>query len=167
MHYKKPVQRTSDNPQKQTNETRRNVSVTRDEPIPFSKVISYSQLGMQIGKAMSVNVIERVILRALNAANLGDCSSAIDRWANGTAIKELQSTCGRKDEPGMELYSRFRKADPQPAKRVTGDLPTVYATLMPFRQRNKRYFILDSGASFHLVDEATLSPGEKNNIRSL
>ena len=110
---------------------------------------------MQIGNAMSVNVIERVILRALTAANLRDCRNAIDRWANGTAIKELQSTCGRKDEPGMELYSRFMKADPQPSKRVTGDLPTdlpqVYATLMPFRKRNKRYFILDSGASFHLV----------------
>ena len=92
-------------------------------PHHFSKVVSHSQFGMQIGNAMSVNVIERVILRALNAANLGDCSNAIDRWANGTAIKELQSTCGRKDEPGMERYSRFMKADPQPAKRVTGDLP--------------------------------------------
>ena len=59
------------------------------------------------------------------------------------------------------------KADPQPTKRVTGDLPKVYATLMPFRKRNKRYFILDSGASFHLVDEATLTPGERNNLRPL
>ena len=112
MHYQKPVQWTLDHPQKQTHEIRSNVSITRDEPAPFSKVVSYSQLGMQIGNAMSVNVIERVILRALNAASLGDCRNAVDRWANGTAIKELQSTCGRKDEPGMALYSRFMKADP-------------------------------------------------------
>ena len=48
-------------------------------PHHFSKVVTSSQLGMQIGNAMSVNVSERVILRALTAANLGDCGNAVDR----------------------------------------------------------------------------------------
>ena len=46
-------------------------------------------LGKQIGNAMSVNVIERIMGRLLLAAGIARSTPFNDRWESGEAIKEL------------------------------------------------------------------------------
>ena len=60
--------------------------------IDISKLDSPStsaQLGQQIGDAMSMNVIERLITRALASTNLNVHMPAGDRWESGEAQREL------------------------------------------------------------------------------
>ena len=63
-------------------------------PLGFRVAVPDRELGKQLGNAMSVNVLERVFVRALPAAGLA-CSGALaDRWENGTALTELEKTRG-------------------------------------------------------------------------
>jgi site-specific DNA-cytosine methylase len=41
-------------------------------PISFNLVVSLSQLGQQIGNSMSLNVLERLFVRLLPAADLSE-----------------------------------------------------------------------------------------------
>ena len=52
--------------------------------------VSQSKLGQQIGNAMSINKIERILAAALKAADIvqGE-NNRFKRWENGTALKEL------------------------------------------------------------------------------
>mmetsp|Transcript_35379 Transcript_35379/g.82169 ORF Transcript_35379/g.82169 Transcript_35379/m.82169 type:complete len:96 (+) Transcript_35379:2-289(+) len=50
-------------------------------PETFKVVVSDAQLGKQIGNAMSVNVLERLFVRALPAAGLAEARTLADRWA--------------------------------------------------------------------------------------
>ena len=78
--------------------THKNRRMTKEEmfrlqgmnPTQFTVDVAERTLGQQIGNAMSVNVIERVILRALIAAKLmpGE-SQGGDRWESGEALDEL------------------------------------------------------------------------------
>ena len=47
------------------------------------------KLGKQLGNTMSVNVIERVLIKALAASQLVPEEDLVDRWENGTAVKEM------------------------------------------------------------------------------
>jgi DNA (cytosine-5)-methyltransferase 1 len=51
---------------------------------PFDRVVSDRQLGQQLGNAMSVNVIERVLCNLLPAAGLWPSDLLNDRWDAGT-----------------------------------------------------------------------------------
>mmetsp|Transcript_56207 Transcript_56207/g.174313 ORF Transcript_56207/g.174313 Transcript_56207/m.174313 type:complete len:372 (-) Transcript_56207:526-1641(-) len=70
--------------------TNRGRRVTKDEmmrlqgidPASFKTVVSETQLGRQIGNAMSVNVLERIFVKALPAAGLAAHGSLTDRWQN-------------------------------------------------------------------------------------
>ena len=64
-------------------------------PTKFKVEVSPKDLGEQIGNAMSVNVIERILVRALEAAELVAPKSLTDRWLQGDAQRELQSTQGQ------------------------------------------------------------------------
>ena len=61
-------------------------------PTEFAMVVSESQLGKQLGNAMSVNVLERIFARALPAAGLVKPGVLIDTWQTGEAIEQLSST---------------------------------------------------------------------------
>ena len=63
-------------------------------PSTFKVEVSNTVLGEQIGNAMSVNVIERVLQSSLQAVGLLD-QAAPDRWANGDALAELKASKGK------------------------------------------------------------------------
>ena len=61
------------------------------DPREFNLKIDETSLGQQIGNAMSVNVIERILIRAFDVAGLVSPRSLGDRWTNGEAMKPLRN----------------------------------------------------------------------------
>jgi len=116
--------------------------------------VTIKDLGQQLGNAMSVNVIERVILQALNAANLEFClgrPNAKDRWANGEALQQLQQGIGKP-------FKNF--TDPVPPGRFHERI------IVPFSSDGREY-LLDSGASWHSISWRNLSAKERKTKRRL
>ncbi len=68
------------------------------DPTKFVVDVPVAQLGQQIGNAMSVNVIERILVKALEAAKLIRPSSlkgkdsTLDRWENGQGFEQIRSS---------------------------------------------------------------------------
>merc|ERR1740123_3037219 len=98
--------------------TSRGRRLTKDEmmrlqgmrPHKFKKVVSESQLGIQIGNAMSVNVLERLFVRALPVAGLVAHSTLRDNWARGKPPAALMPVGTKKQPPqqrkrGVTQYS--------------------------------------------------------------
>lgn len=81
--------------------TSRGRRMTREEmmrlqgmnPISFNLVVSLSQLGQQIGNSMSLNVLERLFVRLLPAADLSE--KLVDRWETGQALEALKRSRGK------------------------------------------------------------------------
>ena len=93
---------------------------------------------------MSVNVVERIVVRALDAAGITRPSSTkgkratqndCDRWQDGPAFKELTNYYQRTNSPKKGL----------PWKDIR-----IYKKIMPLGRL--RYFTVDSGASYRLID---------------
>ena len=59
------------------------------DPTRFHVAVSETQLGQQVGNAMSVFLFERILIRALVAAGLASEEDVPDRWKSGEAFKEL------------------------------------------------------------------------------
>ena len=112
------------------------------DPTKFKVTVSEKELGQQLGNAMSVNVIERVLVRALIAASLASSECLHDEWASGKRMKALS------ESRGQSLEAKKFRLNPPAA--------SVYRTL-----------IVDSGASKHFVNSAGLSSKEKAAIRSI
>ena len=100
---------------------------------------------------MSVNVIERVILQALLAADLVPADTYKDRWHTGQAIRELMSTRGQS----------FRGTKVTPSSRKVGHITSSQ------RIKARRVLIVDSGASLHLVDKKECTSTELSTLRRL
>jgi DNA (cytosine-5)-methyltransferase 1 len=64
-------------------------------PNNFMIAVPESQLGKQLGNTMSVNVIERVLVRLLPAAKLVRHGQLKDHWKSGQAVRRLTRTRGR------------------------------------------------------------------------
>ena len=62
-------------------------------PDDFKQVVPDAQWRKQLGNAMSVNVVERLLARLLPAVGL--TGALPDRWASGTALAELETTKAR------------------------------------------------------------------------
>lgn len=81
----------------------RNRRFTKDEmmrlqgmaPSAFKICVSEAQLGRQLGNAMSVNVLERLLVKLLPAAGLAKQGSLEDRWETGSALKTLAGSAVR------------------------------------------------------------------------
>jgi DNA (cytosine-5)-methyltransferase 1 len=112
-------------------------------PATFKKAVSDKALGQQIGNAMSVNVIERILIRVLRAANLTtakhDCK--IDRWESGIALQQILGT--------------------------RGVWKLKHSTIAPSISMHKRVWIVDSGASFHVVSYANLTIQELRTVKRM
>merc|ERR1719221_461590 len=80
----------------------------------FVQVVTDMQLGAQIGNAMSVNVLERLLVRVLPAAGLVPASQLQDSWAEPSAWK---SVVGRSSSKAAKLRSasKSRRAGPSGA----------------------------------------------------
>merc|ERR1719331_836869 len=87
--------------------TSRGRRLTKDEmmrlqgmrPERFKKAVSDRQLGIQIGNAMSVNILERLFVRALPAAGLVAHNTLIDHWEHGKPPSTLTPAGARKCQP--------------------------------------------------------------------
>jgi len=64
-------------------------------PKNFKVAVSECQLGKQLGNTMSVNVLERLLVRVLPAAKLCRRGDVKDRWETGSALKILKRTRGK------------------------------------------------------------------------
>ena len=105
------------------------------DPTQFQVATSKSVLGQHIGNAMSVNVIERVLIRAIKAARLIKIDSIPDRWESGIALKQLQSS----------------RSHPNPS-----------VALAP---QGDRILLVDSGASISLTSKKGLTKEERKSVR--
>ena len=111
------------------------------DPARF-KVSSLKSAGQQIGNAMSVNVIERILYQALLATQTFGDLPLEDNWATGEAYKKLH---GRFHQPNYEVPTN----------------PSQAVILSAHSQRN---FIADSGASYHLISSCDLTPEELETL---
>ena len=116
------------------------------KPSTFKVVVSDVALGNQIGNAMSVNVIERVLFSVLQNTKLMPTTHAADRWKSGLAQKELFST--------QTKISKHKNPDTGRVRRA-------------LLSKSKRSLIVDSGASYHLISENDLSESEKQTMKAM
>jgi len=72
-------------------------------PSTFQVAVGDTALGKQLGNTMSVNVLERILVRALPAARLVREGQLTDRWESGIAVRQLEAT------RGCELEHSFSK----------------------------------------------------------
>lgn len=87
----------------------------------FKVAVSEAQLGKQIGNTMSVNVLERILVRLLPAAQLAKSRDLEDRWESGKAIKQLAKTRGKGFMPLNKQVKQVkevaaREGSPSPAR---------------------------------------------------
>ena len=89
------------------------------DPTKLIVAISDAQLGKQLGNTMSVNVLERIFIRALPAAGLVRDGRLSDRWEAGTAVAELEKSRGARilkrtaSEVVFALAKKRRDANPR------------------------------------------------------
>ena len=120
------------------------------DPSTFTKAVSPSELGKQIGNAMSVNVIERILHQVFQATTIvaGRQSEPEDRWKSGDAIRKLRESVDPE-------YTAFDHRLPK--ERVVKKILASSAAM--------RECIVDSGASVHIVSRRSLNKKELRRIR--
>ena len=127
------------------------------DPTKFVVDVPVAQLGQQIGNAMSVNVIERLLVKALEAAKLIRPSSlkgkdsTLDRWENGQGFEQIRSS---------RRQVSTKKIKDNPKERI-------HKTIMLLNKGKMRAVIIDSGASFHLIDFDDLTQEERSRVYDL
>eukprot|EP00445_Apocalathium_hangoei_P069137 CAMPEP_0204138222 /NCGR_PEP_ID=MMETSP0361-20130328/17855_1 /ASSEMBLY_ACC=CAM_ASM_000343 /TAXON_ID=268821 /ORGANISM="Scrippsiella Hangoei, Strain SHTV-5" /LENGTH=206 /DNA_ID=CAMNT_0051092003 /DNA_START=39 /DNA_END=656 /DNA_ORIENTATION=- len=84
----------------------------------FKVVVSDFQLGRQIGNAMSVNILERLLVRILPAAGLALAGSLKDRWAHPASSASSASSSSSSSLVASATSGSKRKAAGDP-KEVT------------------------------------------------
>ena len=115
------------------------------DPNTFKVPVSDSEVGKQLGNAMSVNVVERLLQQLLGATTLlpnyepGSC-----RWKSGEALKRLQTSIDASLTQARPIALMSNKA--MSAGKI-------------------REFLMDSGASLHLVGMKDLTEEEIAQIR--
>ena len=120
----------------------------------FTVATSSTSLGQQIGNAMSVNVLERLLHSALQYSGiLPRGTLKHDRWESGEALRHLQS----------QRNSHFKNKAGPLVPHHDRQKHRVFIT----HQGQRRMFIIDSGASNHIVSIENLTPPEKESIRPI
>ena len=124
------------------------------DPETFKQVVSDSVMGQQLGNAMSVNVMERILAKALLAAgliqkpNLKASKLKLNRWESGEGLATLR--------PKVSSHSLLKS--PMTCKSDDNKWPKDKLSLMSTRSQRK--IVIDSGASEHLVNEADCTEEE-------
>ncbi|WP_288992749.1 DNA (cytosine-5-)-methyltransferase, partial [uncultured Marinobacter sp.] len=127
------------------------------DPTKFKVSISQKSLGQQIGNAMSVNVVERVIQSTLKAVGLLD-QAAPDRWATGEALSQLKASRGK-------TFYKLVKNHAEGERRIVVELSEAAASPAKRPELSNIRFIADTGASLHLVDRKSLSGKQQQRVR--
>ncbi len=84
------------------------------DPTQFDVRVPDRSLGQQIGNAMSVNVVERVLLKALKAASL-IADDSIDQWESREAISRISETRGKSFQIAAHRRKNSRKVTYKPS----------------------------------------------------
>ena len=146
------------------------------DPKSFKQVVPDSVMGQQLGNAMSVNVVERILSRALVAAglvqkpNLKFSKLNLTRWETGQGLaairpkvdlKRIDIACNNnKDNLKSSMINKIAHVQ-QDMKWPEKDEMYVMAT------HSQRKLMVDSGASVHMVNEVDLSEEELSTRRKL
>jgi len=122
-------------------------------------------LGQQLGNAMSVNVIERVIQKAIlvtSGFNEVLPFALPDRWRNGDALKQLQANrskpcCPREADAIASstalTVSEFARLSPEHlSATLSSKRKRFRAHVMLAQGETQRVLIDGSGATYHVVD---------------
>jgi len=121
------------------------------DPRRFKQIHEDAEIGKQLGNAMSVNVIERIILQILKIIPLHHTMTKFtDKWQTGEAIDKLKETIETINVK-HEMYQISQNAP----NRVTA----------PVMASNNRQLMIDSGATYHLISHYHLTEQEKHNRR--
>jgi len=100
----------------------------------FKVVVSDFQLGRQIGNAMSVNILERLLVRILPAAGLAPAGSLKDRWAQPASSVFSASSSSSLADLATSGSKRKAAGDPkevtQKARNATRSLRAAHAKKM-------------------------------------
>ena len=126
------------------------------DPTKFKVVVSDTKLGQLIGNSMSVNVVERILTRALEAAGLAE--DLQDRWETGQASRKLQATVGKSFQKMPEPFGEYKQCSLPQFDDEYRD------TIDDFVHRR---YIVDSGASIHLIDAKTMTNQERRDLKPL
>ena len=70
-------------------------------PDKFKMVVKKTHWHKQLGNAMSVNVVERLLVRLLPAVGL--TGALPDRWASGAPLAELEATRAQPPDAAKPL----------------------------------------------------------------
>jgi hypothetical protein len=127
------------------------------DPTKFKISVSQKSLGQQIGNAMSVNVVERVIQSTLKAVGLLD-QAAPDRWATGEALSQLKASKGK-------TFYKLVKNHAEGTKRMVFELSEPAASPAKRPAESNIRFIADTGASLHLVDRKSLTEQQLKRMK--
>jgi len=74
----------------------------------FKVAVSPTQLGAQIGNAMSVNILERLFCRILPAAKLVAHGAVFDRWASGKPPAQFTGARAKRTADSIAASARKR-----------------------------------------------------------
>jgi len=159
----------------------------------IKQAVSAKDMGEQLGNSMSLNVLERLLFQIFKVAEIPvkltdsdmfDNVHLSDSWQNGTALIRLCSSKGKHikpEEPAARALERTPTLESSPWKDLRDPSWTfhhsgsssprstqasggrIHVTMSHVR----RSFIVDSGASFHLMDACNLTEQEQATIRPI
>ena len=147
------------------------------DPTTFRQTVSDRALGQQVGNAMSVNVVERLLYEVFRQTNLVPMKQE-DRWVSGAAQAALRDTIGKSIGSELDpLSSTSYLWNPERAsgtshcgrKIVDGHfsrLGSNQANLF-LCQGAESAIILDSGATHHAMSECCMTEEEVKSVYEL
>ena len=134
-------------------------------PINHKLSVTRAELGKQIGNAMSVNVLERLLFQIFKITtfqkrcHISELCPA-DRWFTGEALRELMDT------------RSYQMPDPVKGARADAAVPSAMATGSSnfsiegeTKHGTTRKMMLDSDASEHMIGKTMLTFAERLTIR--
>ena len=147
------------------------------DPTTFRQNVSDRSLGQQVGNAMSVNVVERLLYEVFRQTNLVPMNQK-DRWVTGAAQAALRDTIGKPIGSELDplsstsyLWNPERASGTSHCGRTIIDghfsgLGSDQANLF-LCQGAASAIILDSGATHHAMSESCMTEEEVKSVYEL
>ena len=104
---------------------------------------------------MSVKVVERVLYEVFKSVDIVPNIASGDRWKINSLSQEEIYDC----------IATTNCSTQSSGATLTEEAPRQYLRLAPANLGRKRYFIVDGGASLHLISWKDLSEEEKQTVR--
>ena len=117
-------------------------------PNSFTKVVNDYELGQQLGNAMSVNVIDRILYQVFQVTPLVKKLNLRDRWATGEGVRSLMHSRDTtfKTRP-KQIYSYTRRDIHRDIPSWEHGKPGLRFKFMYAEHNREVFTIVDSGAT--------------------